>query len=300
MSLLDQKSKLLNRSTDTFLSSIEKMEGQLHQLVLRILNNLDREGGELISTAYNRNQLFQMGLELEDAFAKSRLSRRVQEWVPDFEKLLNLNEKYWTSRGWNFNNKINEILSDDMQRRINQLISDLTGPGVEVNVIQGLQAKIQEGIVTRQKFSDLKEVVKDYLVTDAKQSQLLRYASVITQDTINGFDGTIQKVVADEYEMDGFMYVGSLIKDSRLTCIGLTSGPGKIPVGKGVVNNPYGSLMLDDGSYRISDIQKIIDISYNNPGWNKATTVDTFFVYRGGYNCRHEAIPTMLLESQKK
>lgn len=300
MSLRSQKSKLLNTSTESFLSSVEKMEGQLHQLVLGIIENLDREDGRLISSAYNRNQILQLGRELEDAFANSRLNRRVQEWVPDFEKLLQLNRRYWGGQGWDFTQQINEILSDDMQMRINQLVSDLTGPGVDVNVIQGLQKKIQEGIVTRQRYSDLKEVVKEYLVTDAQQGQLLRYASVITQDAINGFDGSIQKVVADEYEMDGFNYVGSLIKDSRLTCIALTSAPGRVMIGKNVVPNPYADLVLPGGAFRIKDIPEIIERSYNNPGWNKSTTPDTFFIYRGGYNCRHEALPTMLLESQKK
>lgn len=300
MSLQSRKTKLLDSSTESFLSSVEKLEGQLHQLVLGILENFDREDGRLISSAYNRNQLFQLGRELEDAFANSRLNRRVQEWVPDFEKLLQLNRQYWSGQGWTFTDRINEILSDDMQIRINQLVSDLTGSGVDVNVIQGLQQKIQEGIVTRQRYSDLKEVVKEYLVTDTRQSQLLRYASVITQDAINGFDGAIQKVVADEYEMDGFNYVGSLIKDSRLTCIALTSAPGRVMVGKNVVTNPYADLVLPGGAFRIKDIPKIIERSYNNPGWNKSTTPDTFFIYRGGYNCRHEALPTMLLESQKK
>jgi len=42
-----------------------------------------------------------------------------------------------------------------------------------------------------------------------------------------------------------------------------------------------------------SDLQSEIEWAFNNgTGMNKSTTPDTFAIYRGGYNCRHEAIPT--------
>ncbi len=301
MSLLDDKNKILDRSTDHFLDSISGLEKTLYSLVLKIIEGFDREQGILSNTSFNLQKIIRTGDEIRAAFANSKLSQKVQDWVFDFDKVFDVNKEYWAGEGALFNAKINEVLGFEKQQTINKLISDLVGSGVDANVIQGLQQKIKEGIVTRQKYSELKDVVKTYLVTGQTQSRLLRYASLITMDSIRGYDGTIQKVVSDEYNMEAFRYVGSLEKDSRKTCIGLIRAPGKIyvPRTKQTYSNPYADLVLVDGIYLQKDIPKIISLSQNNPGWNPNTTVATFFVYRGGYNCTHQALPYKLSTRQK-
>jgi hypothetical protein len=54
-----------------------------------------------------------------------------------------------------------------------------------------------------------------------------------------------------------------------------------------------------EGLYRIVDIPKIIRALQNNPGWIKGTTPSNFFVNKGGYSCRHEAIPLRLTKREK-
>lgn len=301
MSLLDDKNKVLDRSTDHFLDSISGLERTLYSLVLRILEGFDKERGVLANTNYNFQQVIRSGDEIRAAFAASNLSQKVQDWVFDFDKVFDLNRDYWDGEGVLFNAKINEVLGFEKNQTINKLISDLVGTGVDTNVIQGLQQRIKEGIVTRQKYSELKDVVRNYLITNNTQSRLLRYAGLVTMDSIRGYDGTIQKVVSDEYQMEAFRYVGSLEKDSRKTCIGLIRAPDKIyvPRTKETFSNPYAHLVLADGIYLQKDIAEIIKISQNNPGWNPNTTVNTFFVYRGGYNCTHQALPYKLSTRQK-
>jgi uncharacterized protein YutD len=257
--------------------------------------------GVLLNTTSNLRRTLRMTSDIKEAFAKSRLSETVKKWVNDFDQVVDLNREYWLSKGWDFNAKINEVLGFEKTQVIDTLVSNLTGSGVDTNVIQGLQQKIKEGIVTKQKYSDLRKTVSDYIVGDEGDGQLAKYAKVITNDSMRGFDGTIQKVVSDEYDFDGFRYVGSLIKDSRKTCVGLINAPAIIYLKKEKKSfpNPYAAYVIEHGIYMQKDLPDIIRISENNGGWNHATTPDTFFVYRGGYNCRHQALPYMLTQRQK-
>ncbi len=302
MSLLSKKNKIIDRSTDHFLDEISGLEATLYKLVLEIIEGFDREGGALTNTTANLQRILLAGDQIRLAFASSKLSQKVQDWVFDFDKVFDLNAEYWGKEGFSFGERINEILGFEKQQRINKLVSDLVGEGVNANVIQGLQQKIKEGIVTGQKYSDLKSVVRNSLITDQSQSKLLRYSTLITMDSIRGFDGTIQKVVSDEYDMEAFRYVGSLEKDSRKTCIGLIRAPANIyvPRTKQTYSNPYAHLVLENGIYLKKNIPDIIRISRNNPGWNPSTTVATFFVFRGGYNCTHQALPYKLSTRQKE
>lgn len=245
--------------------------------------------------------MLRLSSELEDAFRQSTLSQRVRSWVMDFDQVLDIQRRYWADQGSVFTAEIDNILSVEQQLTVNKLIKDLAGEGVSVNVIDGLQQRIQRGIVTGKGFDEMKEEVRNYLITGPNgKSQLQKYAGVVTRDAIYGFDGTINTVVSEEYNMEAFRYVGSLIEDSRLTCVGLITAPNRIGGKSGTQANPYRDLVLEKGIYMQKDIPEIIRRSQNNPGWNPATTPATFFVYRGGYNCRHQAIPYKLSPRQRR
>ncbi len=106
-----------------------------------------------------------------------------------------------------------------------------------------------------------------------------RYAGQVATDSLNGYDGAVNDVIRDSFQLDGFRYVGSLIDDSRQNCIELVNGSGE-----------FEKFAIRPGTYRTEDLQAIIDIAKYRPGWNPATTTQTFAQYRGGYRCRHQVI----------
>jgi hypothetical protein len=96
---------------------------------------------------------------------------------------------------------------------------------------------------------------------------------------LNQFDGQTNARIADEFGLDAFRYVGSLIDDSRPQC--------RRWIAKRVLQK---SEMLNE-----------INWAYNNgTGMISGTTPDNFAVFRGGYNCRHAAIPFKLTKSQRE
>ena len=91
----------------------------------------------------------------------------------------------------------------------------------------------------------------------------VKYASLIVQDSIMGFDGQFAKYRADEVGLTSFLYYGSLIKDSRDFC---RKHAGKV--------------------YTEEEINQIWA---NDPAQGRDQ--GSPFIVRGGYNCRHSWQP---------
>jgi len=90
-----------------------------------------------------------------------------------------------------------------------------------------------------------------------------KYATLIVQDSIMGFDGQFAKYRADEAGLTSFLYYGSLMKDSRDFCI---KHAGKV--------------------YTTEEINQIWA---NDTGQGRDQ--GSPFIVRGGYNCRHSWQP---------
>jgi hypothetical protein len=106
-----------------------------------------------------------------------------------------------------------------------------------------------------------------------------RYVKQISRDALGQFDGQINAIIAEEFGLDAFRYVGSLIDDSRPQCVRW--------VGKRILEK--------------SEMPEQIAWANNNgSGMIPGTNPDNFLVFRGGYNCRHRAIPFKLTKSQRE
>lgn len=91
----------------------------------------------------------------------------------------------------------------------------------------------------------------------------VKYASLIVQDSIMGFDGQFAKYRADEVGLTSYLYYGSLMKDSRDFCIKHAN--------KVYTEDEINQIWADDPAQ----------------GRDQGSP----FIVRGGYNCRHSWQP---------
>jgi len=91
----------------------------------------------------------------------------------------------------------------------------------------------------------------------------VKYASLVVQDSIMGFDGQFAKYRADEAGLTSFLYYGSLIKDSRNFC--------RLHAGKVYTTEEINQIWAND----------------SDQGRDQGSP----FIVRGGYNCRHSWQP---------
>ena len=82
-------------------------------------------------------------------------------------------------------------------------------------------------------------------------------------------------MVRKEFDLNGFKYIGSLVKDSRPQCIKWKRMK-EIPM----------SILTQELA------------NPTNRGQIPGTTKDNFATYRGGYNCQHQAVATRIEEKE--
>lgn len=106
------------------------------------------------------------------------------------------------------------------------------------------------------------------LASDVHAPRLQAYATQIARDTIYTYNGTIQDVIKERFNLKRFVYVGGLVKDSRAFCQHLVGLNRKI---------------------EITEIPQLV-IKYPK-GLKPDTTMKNFYEVRGGFNCNHIAMP---------
>jgi len=176
--------------------------------------------------------------------------------------------------------ELEKLVSPVQKLAVERTLNGLTGSGVNTNFIEPVRQGIFQNIVAGTNRTQLEEYLRNYILGNPNVDGLYsRYVKQVSRDALGQFDGQTNARIADEFGLDAFRYVGSLIDDSRPQC--------RRWIAKRVLQK---SEMLNE-----------INWAYNNgTGMISGTTPDNFIVYRGGYNCRHAAIPFKLTKSQRE
>lgn len=142
--------------------------------------------------------------------------------------------------------------------------------------VQPAKYLIMQGVTNGITLKDAQRVLKKWndgelsagstLTSGRATPNLNKYAVQVARDSIYGYNGVINEIIADEYELDHLIYVGDVISDSRPSCAYLVGLKRKIA---------------------LTEIPAVLK-KYPQ-GIIPGTTMKNFFVKRCGYNCRHSA-----------
>lgn len=279
---LKRKSKITDTATDGFLSRIKRVERKVYKFLNDLVGSLNRTNGKIDNDAANRRLLLGLESGLLDEI-RLALSEPLPAYLENFDEVEKLNRLIY-----------DEVLTESEAVRVSRMVFDteriflvdnvtagLTSPDlIRANLVQPIRNVLYQGIVFRQPINKLQENLRrEILTTDGSKSGILRYTRQITQDAISQFDGAINDRIRDEIGLEGMRYVGSIIATTRSNCSELVTGSGR-----------FKALAVEPGLYRVSDLDKIVELARGRSGFNPATTAQTFAQYRGGFGCRHEVI----------
>lgn len=249
--------------------SVKNAESIIYDELIKLLNTVDVSAGRLQTNTKAENFLMSMDKRIYDALNKSDYNNSVLKYTKNFGKLTdNIKDLHSKFNGINITDtQINPFL----KLEVNSTIDKLTGSGMAKDFINPIRESLYRNIMLGAEVTAVERTIRDFVVTSAKSdSKLLRYVKQVSRDSIQQFDGIIQANIAHELGLNAKRYVGSLIADSRKQCV----------------------RWVDDGVIILDDLQSEIDWAFNNgSGMNPATTIFTFDIFRGGYNCRHRSIP---------
>lgn len=278
--LIDKKDSTITKAESDLLDEFTGIENAIYRAVNRFATRLNQSEGKILFDDENTQAVNEINEIVRKAIQGSTYPDKVREYLRNFETIKEFN--------FDIHQDVNDLNPDELadlinpvQRGIvNQTLTNLTGAGINTNFSDPLREGIFKNIVAGTTISDLQTYLESYINTNPERmGQLKKYVSQVSRDALNQFDGQVNSRIAEEFGLNAFRYVGSIIEDSRPQCVRW--------VGKEV-------LLLDELSNEISWAYS------NGTGMIPGTTRDNFAVYRGGYNCRHSAIPFKLTKSQKQ
>lgn len=270
---------LMLTSEQNLISGTRSIELLVYAALMEFFDNADISNGILSSSPKAEEFLAYLDYKVYQALNKSGYKDTVKDFIGTFDligaNVQDLQQKL--KNGLIPDKDINPI----KRLQVASTLSALTEQGMYNDFItpvrQGLYRSLLFGATTK----DTEQLIRSYVIsTDEKPSRLLKYVGQVATDSLRQYDGSINQVAKVSLDLNATQYVGSLIEDSRAQCEKWVSM----------------SIIKDE------DLQAEIDFAlerrnYGNKkcsGMIPGTNPSNFCALRGGYKCRHRAIPVFL------
>lgn len=192
---------------------------------------------------------------------------QVAEVIKGFEMLAELSNEYITVAIGDFKPK-KALYEAILESNIATTKDALLGAGIRENFATAIQEVLKDNIAGIGTRSELNKTLRKFIEgTDTEKAFLNRYIKQVTNDSVMTFNAEYIQTIAEDLDVEYYLYQGTLIEDSRPFCVARA------------------------GRYFTTDQVKAWP---NLKGWQgrmAGTNSTTIFSYRGGYNCRHQLWP---------
>lgn len=277
--LVNMKDAKIDLADEQLLDGFDEIENSIYNGVDAQLNQFEQKEGKVLFNDFNLLLVAGLAAYIINSIQNSNYPESVRRYLQNFDAVEDLNLKIHHYQSDIDLKKLLGVVDGLKSASVAQTTRDLTGTGVETEFIKPLTELIYRNVVSGASLTDLKKSVEEFIKgTEDKNGVFRKYVSRMSRDALYQYDGLLNSRIADAFGMDGFLYLGTLIQDSRPQCVrwvGMRLLAKKdMPAELRYAEN-YGSGLI--------------------PG----TTADNFSIYRGGYNCRHTALPVKLTPELK-
>lgn len=279
--------KKIKQAVSKFNRNIPKAQRDMFDAVSREITRLDLyPDGRVRTTVKNLSILASIKNKMLKVIVTPEYRAEVKEFAKAFNDLTVLQNAYWKEQEAHF--KPRKILTALRKQAISDTVNQLTESGIGVNVGERITEMLKASITTGGSYSKLTSQLRDGLLNTEQKGYLDRYAKQVTIDSLNQYSAQYNNIVASDLGYTWFKYDNTDIDTTRPFCDAMTDQPyfhiSEIP-----------RLLRADDLYYFKDGVKTKVPIYSKTGLPvgmiPGTDASTFFVNRGGYNCRHQIRP---------
>lgn len=274
----------INKTLQKYSTDFDK---KIYERLLELTADIETKSGRLTITPETYPKIKRIINQIIKDFAASEISSKVSDLIRDFAELDDINLKYLDFLNGDLDfDRVG--ISSRKKFVIDELTDRLSSPAsFQGNVTDDIRRIIVRRVIGGNTRKELIEDLKK--ATVEKDTGLLgRYLEQVTNDSISQYQGTVNQQIYKDLKMDAISYTGSLIETSRVQCIRWVEDKG------GLLLKKEHELDITHGLLsREVQWAKTNGAGYGTPGkpYYLDLTEDNFIVIRGGYGCRHEAIP---------
>lgn len=261
---------IINEATDKLLAAIKAKEPKIIDKLIEYIARMDTKSGNFMLSMYNKDAVSAMDKYIQGVMKDLGLNKDITEFVRQFDDA----QAYMLGIQKDINGIVapGDILKKWRKYAIETTVDSMIGNGLSANFSAPIRKVLGDAVFADGGLSDVLKQVRTIAETTAgREGNLLKYYTQVSRDAVGQYAGNVNRIIAKQYGLDAIEYLGSIVDDSREQCI----------------------RWVDMEQILVKDLQEEIDWAEDNgSGLIPGTTPDNFIVNRGGYNCRHEAIPT--------
>jgi hypothetical protein len=242
--------------------ALPRVFAKLSDQVIDLASNLSLDPKD---RAKSLKELIKLKKDIADTIiTNAPYQLQVAEVIKGFELLSELSNEYITIAIGDFSEK-KALYKAILETNIATTKDALLGAGIRENFGTAIQEVLKDNIAGIGSRSQLNKTLRKFIEGTEQEAPFLnRYIKQTTNDAVMTFNAEYIQTIADDLDVEYYLYAGTLIADSRPFC------------------------QARAGRYFTTDQVKAWP---NLKGWNgrmAGTNSSTIFIYRGGYNCRHQ------------
>lgn len=216
--ILKEKLSLIQKSPQRFVSRIERVQEQLLKDLLKMVGELDTEGGLIKATKSNFDKIEQITSKLQGTLTQGEYFDAVKDMVSDMDKTKRLTDSYFKNveTSYDPNARLNEIYKANRSASVDAFIGDAT---LETNFLQPVKDVILQGISNEMPFSEMvKNITTTVTGNDEVDGKLKKYGKQVSSTIMSKAERNYSSMVADELGVQFVRYVGGTIDTTRCFC----------------------------------------------------------------------------------
>lgn len=269
MHQLSNNRRIIKESLSEILQAARDAEKVILDRVLNSLDSYTTRGGSFVPEISDKKIIARLQPQLQRALNDADFENSLLRFFDDFDEI--------GKNVANIHNQVNDIkispkiLLNEKEIIIDETLTNLLTAKQNqhflIPVKQGLFNRIRLGASVTETEAFIRQLIQG----DDNLGVIEKWVGQVARDSVNQYMGAIHQKVKNEFKLEHWAYLGGLVTDSRPQCIRWV-GMGTIPD---------------------KNLESEISWAFRRgAGMILGTDTTNFGIYRGGWNCLHEAIPT--------
>jgi hypothetical protein len=276
--ILKKKDVSISKSNANLIDGFDGIEKSIFDAIMKKVKGMKTQDGKILFDDSNVQAVMEIEKAMISAMQGSQYPKNVQDYIRSFETIKQFNFDVQKDVNGLSDGELSDLVNPLQKATTDVVLDNLVGAGMNSQFIEPVRRGIYSNVVAGATITDMEKFLTDIIMSNPEKMGLLKKnVTQVSRDALNQFDGLVNQGIAEEFDLNAFRYVGSIIEDSRPQCVRW--------VAKEV-------LMKDDLE------KEIAWANSNGSGMISGTTSANFPMNRGGYNCRHSAIPFKMTKSQ--
>ena len=270
--------RIADKAIDRLQKDMASFEKEVLENLMKFVRKFETSGGKFTPGETNIQLLSAIRKESEKWMESKTVNDSIEEFLQDFDAIgKNVAAIHAVENGITVPQK---VLTKSKQYAIGATEYALKDSNVHPRFIEPVRKALYSHISLGAGVLETEKMLRVLMLgADGKKGALSQWIGQVARDAIHQYEGVVNQAVKKEFNLDAVRYLGTVVATTRPQCKRWLEK-------KTLLDNE----LPDEISWALR----------NGSGMIPATTAGTFTVYRGGYNCRHKAIPVRSDEKKKQ